>query len=318
MISIRSSVLAIATLVLLCPPPALSSERLAQLRKLYRDALTKIEDEAAVSRVSLNKQYGDLLKRKEKEFMSEGVLETTDALRSERKRFDVEKSVPATSETAARAEVVALHKLYRGAEARIDESRRKKSGRLAGSYARQLESLQVALTREDKLSDARAVKTEIDFLVASEEYETPAENGGAGERTGAKILKTTKAIPARGGLNGGWTRVPMSLKAGDIVTVRASGSWTCPRQTTPYGPKGRAVRNYSRAYPPQIATANYGALLMKVGSRGLPQAVGHRLVFTNSVPGIMAFDINLKQDLKARQLSSGRMTVDIRVIRPVE
>ncbi len=313
---------------------ATNTDELAVLRAKYEEALRRTDEKRDQSAADLGRQYERLLASREGECQARGDLDATLAVQRERTRFANEKTVPSAAGDSPHAEVAALRARYGKAFQDLALQRLREVVRVTDSHTNQLSSLRVALTRQGRLDDAKAVNLELDFTVTSQSFLEARSLTGAAEPAPrptppppdpTRTTKTIKIVDPKGTLSDTWTSVPVHLKEGDVVTIEASGAWTAPDVSPSCGPSGHvyAGRGASSAAPypryPHVQRPYmdlpYAALILRVGRAGRIRPVGERLVFTNDAPGMVAFDINARQDRKYRAGCNGSMKVTVEVRR---
>lgn len=121
-----------------------------------------------------------------------------------------------------------------------------------------------------------------------------------------------------------WTASGISVKVGDKIVFQVDGLWACAKKTDKCGPAG--IPNTTENYK-YYASANddlrkeksilYGALLMKLGEKGIPISVGATMKFTAKEEGELFFDIN-ELEGKARKGNSGSLSVNVGIIAPAK
>lgn len=132
-----------------------------------------------------------------------------------------------------------------------------------------------------------------------------------------RIVRTSMVIAANAT---NWTGV-VTVQPGARIAVDAQGSWSC--LDTPCGPEGypnneanyRVYMNPAE-FPRQASTANYGALIWRIGPKGRASAFGRSLRLTAQEAGELQFDINMSPDPQRRAGNSGNLTVSVVVLPP--
>lgn len=117
-----------------------------------------------------------------------------------------------------------------------------------------------------------------------------------------------------------WQTSGVEVKKMDSITLEVSGSWSCGSGKEKVGPEGYPNdEKYFKYYldpkssPRQIAEANYGALLMRIGKTGQIRVIGQNTKLKADVDGVIFFDINEADDVKARRDNTG--TLNVRIIK---
>jgi hypothetical protein len=314
------------------------TDELAQSRLKYTEALRRADEKRDQGLADLNRTFERLLATRESECMAKGDLDATLAVRAERARFAKEKSVPAAAEGGIHAEVASLRTRYDKSLRDLVLQRHRETLQVTDAYTNQLVNLRASLTRQGRLDEAKAVNIELDFVLTDQTVRTAREAVTKTEPASStpvrkppptapervKVARTLKVVDPRGTLSDTWTSVPINLKEGDVVTVEASGTWTAPDVSASCGPAGHVYTGpyagamfyprYSYVQRP-LMDLPYAALILRVGRAGKVRAVGERLCFTNDTPGMLAFDMNAKQDRKHRTACTGSMKVTVEVQR---
>lgn len=115
-----------------------------------------------------------------------------------------------------------------------------------------------------------------------------------------------------------WQTSGVEVKKNDSITLEVSGTWSCGSGKEKVGPEGyHNDEKYFKYYidpkssPRQIAEANYGTLLMRIGKTGQIRVVGQNMKLKADTDGIIFFDINEANDIKARRDNAGALNVRI-------
>lgn len=114
-------------------------------------------------------------------------------------------------------------------------------------------------------------------------------------------LKAQVTVPA----NKAWTKTTITVKNGDKVTVTASGTITLDVNVTT-GPDGLKVSATDHC---AIRGANRGAIIGRVGKKGVPFAIGANGTLSVAGDGILYLGIN---DDNVKN-NSGSYTVTVKV-----
>ena len=119
---------------------------------------------------------------------------------------------------------------------------------------------------------------------------------------GFRYLVNTDGDSIEVGANQEWVQTGISIQAGDVITISASGKWSHGREGSEgkvplYGPEGYEKLDSSAIVP----EANIGSLIAKVGT-GKPVLIGKKnqisvaegplFLAMNEVPGIQAYENN--------------------------
>ena len=107
------------------------------------------------------------------------------------------------------------------------------------------------------------------------------------------------------------------------MILEPEGEWACGSKKELCGPEGYPNDNQFYHYylspeagPRQVKGINYGALLVKVDTDGIPRAVGKRLSMTLKEEGTLFFDINESDNSRERADNVGSLDVHITVLPP--
>ena len=116
----------------------------------------------------------------------------------------------------------------------------------------------------------------------------------------------------------GWRFSGVSVKKGDFLKTSVSGLWNCGsrgEKTDAEGyPNDDRFRHYYRgaaAVKRQLESANYGALLIRIGEKGRLGAIGTKASMISPQDGILYFDVNEATDAQSRLDNNGSLTVHI-------
>jgi hypothetical protein len=118
----------------------------------------------------------------------------------------------------------------------------------------------------------------------------------------------------------GWRSSSIAVGIDDEVTINARGAWSTGDKQENVGPDGyprasRFAHYYDRpeGAPVQLADAQYGALLVRIGSDGPILNAGVRLAFVADRPGELYFDTNEITDDWRRRDNTGELEVQVQV-----
>jgi hypothetical protein len=114
----------------------------------------------------------------------------------------------------------------------------------------------------------------------------------------------------------GWVEGGVRVAKGDTLVIEVEGSWSCASgkesvDAGGYPNNDKYFRYYMGNASPvrQFSGANYGALLMKIGEKNRPIAVGRSLRLSVSDSGPLFFDINETISGKLRQDNAGALVL---------
>lgn len=296
---------------------------LPALKAALTESLAAIDAERKQKSQSYDSMLGELATK----LKTKGDLDGLLAVRAEIERFGKDKKIPTEPTPDTQSVVLKARQDYRQTQEAAELDRCRRIIALVKHYTEKLDAIKVKLTKADRIEDAIAVNKEIkrvqedqaftsaSFIVAAATAKNPeaaatekTENKGAGSHEKDKVLTSLKDVNATGSM-GDWTPVALNLEVGDIVTLDPSGSWQTSDHGRSCGPEGFS---YSGG---QVPATNAAALLFRLGPKGTPNVLARKTTFTNTVPGIIYFDINHEMGSKARKECSGSMKVKVEVRR---
>ena len=115
-----------------------------------------------------------------------------------------------------------------------------------------------------------------------------------------------------------WQPSGVEVKQSDHLLIKATGEWRCGRKRELVDAVGYPNdKNFFHYYfdpkssPRQLAGANYGALLMRIGDKGRPVCVGTGRRIKAETSGMLYFDVNESVDGRYRRDNGGTLTVEI-------
>lgn len=120
-----------------------------------------------------------------------------------------------------------------------------------------------------------------------------------------------------------WENTGIQVAQGSAIRLTAKGIWSCGTKGEKTDAAGYPNNDQFHHYyvsaargPRQISTANYGALLMRIGADGDPMPVGRlkRLLAPNS--GTLYFDINEAPGATHRKDNAGTLDVQVAIAPP--
>lgn len=133
-----------------------------------------------------------------------------------------------------------------------------------------------------------------------------------------RIRKVSLAVPANAKA---WTDTDMTVCPGDHLVIQAEGSWSCgpgKEMCDAQGyPNNQAFYRYymnSDAHPRHTSSANYGALLLRIGENGRPMTAGTSTRLAATESGTLSFDINEGAAGALRADNTGAVIVNITLI----
>ena len=134
-----------------------------------------------------------------------------------------------------------------------------------------------------------------------------------------RMVSKTFSVQAKGK----WTSTGIKVAKGDQIIVEAEGKWACGSKKEDCGPDGYPnTHDFFHYYanpeasPRQVVTANYGALLMKIGETGSAVLVGKNAALIAQQEGVLFFDINETDYEVLRRDNSGAVIVKLKVAPP--
>ena len=297
-----------------------------QAAKTYEKKMAEID---GIHASKLKKAAG-IYSRKISSFLARsrksGDLEATLAARKEKQRFNREKSVPKELPADIEPVIAVAQSNYHKSLAAAETERHESVLKLSRQYIEYLESLKKKMVRLNKLKEAIRIKKIMEKVrssprIAAAEFavadaasaEESAEENAEPEY---EIIKYDKKVRAKGNLAQNWTATTLRLEEGDLVTVKARGTWQCTYHRGMTGPEGYSYSTSRSSKYRRSAAANYGALILKCGSKGEIMPVGSELTFTSKDGGVLIFlDANVMPGRIHRKDCSGHMIVDITVKR---
>lgn len=117
-----------------------------------------------------------------------------------------------------------------------------------------------------------------------------------------------------------WHDTGISVNTGDYVSITAKGQWTCGSGKEACDASGYPNnQSFYRYYmdpasgPRLTASANYGALVMRIGQKGRIQAVPS-IRFSAAEPGSLFLSVNEAETTGARSDNSGSLMISVVVV----
>jgi hypothetical protein len=116
---------------------------------------------------------------------------------------------------------------------------------------------------------------------------------------------------------GGGGHSGVTLKAGQRVRITPQGAWACGSRGEMVNSEGYPIDKFPHYYvnpavtPRQIGTAQYGALLVRIGRDGPWQPVGKGLTIDVKESGSLQFDVNEGPDKAMRRDNKGALKVQV-------
>ena len=160
---------------------------LASLRKIYEQALKKIQNDYTTREIEWPRKYVKALKVYQGEKQKKGDLEGWSAAEKEIKRFEGVRQIPEDALVAGPRDLEALQVKYRNLRASYKLTKCRKISALSGKYVDRLKSEQKKLTRAGEIEGALLVKTEMERVKS-----TTAVTAAEFEIALAKARKTTE------------------------------------------------------------------------------------------------------------------------------
>jgi len=200
------------------------ASRVAALRAVYAKEQGKLSKELATRRKAVMRVYGEKLAVLEKHYQRAGELEFVLAVRSERSRFDGDRTIEVTAGSDLPA---ALRQLQRDCRETLDAAQLENSRtliRLTDRYVSHLEGLVKQLTRDNKMEQALNVRQEVEAVKVGEAYQAAVfavadHDAAAGRRVAddTPVVSPSPSVPA-GGFSVVWRP-----RSGNTATVSAGG-----------------------------------------------------------------------------------------------
>jgi hypothetical protein len=192
----------IAVALGLLTTPAVRAVTLDEMKKTYKDALWRIQEQHMLSTLKLQQDYAKGLDRLQLLAQKQGSIERVMAFRNEKKRFEKDKGIPETDDNVMPA-VTKVRASYRRAAMNYRIQEASAIVALTTRYDAALENFQRQRTTAGKFEEALAAKAERDRVGKSDVF------------TGA--LPLAKLTPETGGHR------PVAMIAGKLPKTLAKG-----------------------------------------------------------------------------------------------
>jgi len=310
---------------------------LTTAEKNYKNVLAKINTSYTTTIRNTSAKYSKTIHGFRITSKRAGDLEKTLAAQKEEKRFSRENSVPEEPPIDLPSELVLAQINYTKALAKAKVDKYKNIIDLAKRFTNYLDTIKRRMVAADKIEQAIKIQAAIK-KVGSSPVVTAAQFALAdntstddpqktqppnGDKTPAdqkfETFKYTKSIRSKGNMSYNWTATTLRLKKGDVVTVKAVGSWVCTWHTRACDPDGYPAAHYNASKIKKDATYNYGALILKCGGKGDIILVGKGTTFTSEKGGVLVYlDSNVLPSRTHRKGCGGNMKVTFTINRKKE